>query len=192
MATATRARGRKAAAAKEETEEMPTSTAGSTLREPTRLHELMADYFNENYDAAVTPRQCLIFTSKRTEFRRSEDYKAYREDMTNGAVEDDEPEPTKKATTRSGGRRGRAAAKAEEEGPAETPAPAPRARRGRKPATTQEEPAEEKAATPARRARRGGRSAEEAEAPEKTTSTPARRRRSTKAAAEPATEEEPF
>lgn len=164
MATATRARrGTKAAAVKPAEEEIAESS--STVREPSEMHELMADFFNENYEAGVTPRQCAIYTSKRGEFRRSAEYLEYRErNAANGG---------------------------DEEAEAEKPAARP-ARRGRKAVAEEAEPEAEEApkATPARRPRRGAAKAadtEETETAEK--AAPARRRRSRPAAV---SEEEPF
>jgi hypothetical protein len=178
MATGTRARrGNKAAAQPaEEVEE----TNGSTVRAPSEMHELMADFFNENYDAGVTPRQCAIFTSKRTAFRKSDGYQEYR-----AAGGDDEGE-TKPARAS----KAKAASEGEE--------PKPAARRGRraaaaKPEAEEAEDTTEAKATPARRARRAGKAeppvADEAASPARTT--PRRARRT--AAAKPAeSEEEPF
>jgi hypothetical protein len=177
MATGTRARrGNKAATQPaEEVEE----TNGSTVRAPSEMHELMADFFNENYDAGVTPRQCAIFTSKRTAFRKSDGYQEYR-----AAGGDDEGEAKPARASKA-----KAASEGEE--------PKPAARRGRRAAAAKPEAEEadttEAKAAPARRARRAGKAeapaADEAASPTRTT--PRRARRT--AAAKPAeSEEEPF
>jgi hypothetical protein len=177
MATGTRARrGNKAATQPaEEVEE----TNGSTVRAPSEMHELMADFFNENYDAGVTPRQCAIFTSKRTAFRKSDGYQEYR-----AAGGDDEGEAKPARASKA-----KAASEGEE--------PKPAARRGRRAAAAKPEAEEadttEAKAAPARRARRAGKAeapaADEAASPARTT--PRRARRT--AAAKPAeSEEEPF
>lgn len=178
MATATRARrGSKAA---EPVEEEVVEPNGS-VREPSELHELMAEYFNEKYDAGVTPLQCAIFTSKRTEFRKSDAYLEYREAAAEGAEE--------RAAEAVKTRRAKAKADAEEEPEAEEAKPA-RGRRARKPAATAEAAPAEKAA-PARRTRRTGKAEAEAPAEEAKPAATTRRRRSAKPAAA-ASEEEPF
>lgn len=164
MATATRARRGTKAAVKPAEEE--SAESNSTVREPSEMHELMADFFNENYEAGVTPRQCAIYTSKRGEFRRSAEYLEYRErNAANGG---------------------------DEEAEAEKPAARP-ARRGRKAAAEEAEPEAEEApkAAPARRPRRGAAKAatEETETETAEKAAPARRRRSRPAAV---SEEEPF
>ena len=181
MATATRARrGTKAAKPVEEDVEEEEATNGRGVRPPTRLHELMAEYFNENYDADVTPEQCAIFTSKRTEFRKSDIYAEYREEQGEAAEE--------KANARAN----RAKAKDEEDD-----APAPKRRpagRTRKAAVDKDDEDEAPAAkpAPARRARRSGKAEAEEAAPTEDAPKPAatRRRRTAKPAA--ASEEEPF
>jgi hypothetical protein len=71
----------------------------SISREPGEMHELFAEYLNEEYDAGVTPRQVMLFTSKRNEFRSGEAYREYRARRKEalGSKADDEPEakPTK-------------------------------------------------------------------------------------------------
>lgn len=145
------------------------------LREPGTLHELMADWFNETYDADVTPLQCLIFTSKRNEFRRSDEYAAYRDELDKtraAAAEEAEAAPK---------RRRKAAADEDEE------EPAPKARRGRKAKAAEPEDEDEPEAKPAPK-RRGRPAAKDADAAAK----PVRRRRARGAAAADAEGDEPF
>lgn len=179
MATGTRARrGSKAAQPAEEVEE---TTNGTGVRAPTEMHELMAEFFNTEYDAGVTPEQCAIFTSKRTAFRKSDAYLEYRDKV--GDEDETEAKPA-----RAG--RGKAAEKSE--------APKPAARRGRRGAAAQPEAEEPEAeetpakAAPARRSRRTGKAeaAEEGSTPARTT--PRRGRRGAAAAKPAETEEEPF
>lgn len=195
MATTTRARRGSTKAAK--VEEPEDDEGGPGLREPTELHELMADYFNANYDAGVTPLQCAIFTSKRTEFRKSAEYEEYREALADERASKAEAKAERKAareqakdldeatTTAKRRTRRTRATEDEEAAEAEEAKPAPRARRGRAKAT---EAAEETPAKPATRGRRRAAPAAEEAAPK---AAPARRsRRRGTAAAD--TEEEVF
>lgn len=180
MAQATRTR-RNATAVKEAAEE----PEGSDIRQPSKMHELMAQYFNDTYDAGVTPLQCAIFTSKRTEFRRSDAYQDYRAEENGDAGDEAEAKPVRRT------RRGAKAAAEPEEEPAEA-APKTSARRaprrGAKAAAAAEEPAEEaKPAAKPRRSRRSGATGEDA-APAK----PAPRRSRRNAAPEASSEDEPF
>lgn len=145
MATGTRARrGTKAAQPAEEVEE----TSNGGVRAPSEMHELMADFFNTEYNAGVTPAQCAIFTSKRTAFRKSDAYQDYR---AAGGDDEGDAKPARASKTEDAkpaarrGRRGTAAKAEAEEAPAEKAAPARRARRaGKAEATEDAAPAEEK------------------------------------------------
>lgn len=173
MATATRAR-RNAAPVKEDVDEPDEGSNG--VRQPTRMHELFAEFLNEHYDAGVTARQCAIFTSKRSEFRRSQAYQDYRAEGPGEADDEAEAKPTSRRRT----------AKADE--PAEAKAaPARRARRG---AAVKEAPEAEEAkpaTKTAGRRRRSGTTGEDG-----ATAKPAGGRRRRSSAPAETSEEEPF
>jgi len=172
MATSTRAK-RGAKAAPVETEE------SAELREPTELHELMAEYFNDTYDAGVTARQCAIFTSKRNEFRSTSTYRDWRAARANGSAKSepaDKPEPVRR------GRKPAAKAVADEEAPADKP----RRGRPRKAAPATEEATE---AAPRRRGRPPAKPKPVAAETAEETAKPARRRRSAPPAAAPVEED---
>lgn len=177
MATATRAR-RGTKAVKPVEEDIVEDEDAGSIREPSEMHELMAEFFNDNYDANVTPRQCAIYTSKRGAFRRSDEYKEYRERAAAAADE------------RATARQVKAAEPKAE--PAEKPA---RARRGRPAAAKAEEPEETsepkvKPTPPRRRRAAAAAVKDEAVTADTAPTPPARRRRS--AAKPAASEEEPF
>lgn len=148
--TTTRARrGSTKAAKAEPVEEEVEETNG---RGPGAMHELFATYLNDEYDAGITPEQIMLVTSKRNEFRRTDAYADYRDELD----KERETRPAKKAKAKA------EAAEADEEVGEPEPKPARRGR-GRAKAAPAEEPAEE--AKPAPRRRRSSRAkADNAEA----------------------------
>jgi len=158
----------------EETEETATG------RGPTALHEAMAEWLNETYDADITADQVRLAQTKRKEFRATEAYDTAVSEMDE-AREQAETEKAKR----------RAAKEAQAEEAEEAPAPkrrkakaqaedadeAPAPKRGRKAKAAAEEPAEETEAKPARRGRKAKAAATTEAAEEETSEAPAKPKR---------------
>jgi hypothetical protein len=170
--------GRTRRAAPKETAPEPEPAENGELREPGPLHVHMAEWLNDVYGEdlgkPLTPRQVQIVISRRNEYRKSDEYAAFKEEQD----ELRDQAAAEKAEAKAERARS-AAARSEEEEPPAKPA---RRRRG-KAAPAEEEEEEAPAAKPAaRRARKAAAASTEDAAP------PARRRRR----ATPASEAEPF
>src|SRR5687768_541851 len=171
----TSARAAKAAPAPEpeDTEE------GAVTRGPGEMHEIFSEWLARETGVTVDPEHIYLVTSKRTAFRKSDEYAEYQEGKD--ALRD-------QAAKEKAARKKAEAETTEDEGDEETPAPkrATRGRRGKAVAETTEAAPEE---TPVATTGRRGRRAAAAPATEETeaASAPPRGRRGRRAAAsEPA------
>lgn len=154
------------APAPEETDE------GGAVRGPSEMHELFSDWLKETYDADVSPEAIFWVTSKRTAFRKSDEYAEFAEKVEQER-EDRLAEKEKRAQERE------AARASKDEDTDEADAPKPSRRRKAKSDPAEDEPAAE-APKPTRSRRKPAakQADEDAEGAEKPAARPARRRRS--------------
>lgn len=147
---------------------------GGAVRGPGEMHELFSEWLKAETGVTVTPEAIFLVTSKRTAFRKSDEYLEYAEGL-DAAREEAKTERAEKAKARAEKaaeepdedeapkptRRGKAPAKkaaSEETGEEATVTPM-RGRSRRKAVATEEEPADEAQAAPAKPAARRRRSA---------------------------------